>query len=171
MDVSNSSVALKQFVISPNDDVDDDNDNNDFGFDYYHLNHPFNPLLVCVCVCVRRARYVHPVFWMKWYHLSLYVLMVNPVFQSMWCCWTSIMRYHCVLALFISTFSQLSLNAYRFYMCFQWKYPHGIVLFPICIAILSEFSHILMVYVSFFGVHFGVNWEPKHKKYFFSPQN
>lgn len=44
MDVSNSS-ALKRFVISS----DDDNDDSDFGFDYYRLNHPFNPLLMCGC--------------------------------------------------------------------------------------------------------------------------
>lgn len=41
MDVSNSS-ALKRFIISPNDIND-----HAFGFDYYHLNHTFNPLLMC----------------------------------------------------------------------------------------------------------------------------
>lgn len=41
MDVSNSS-AIKRFIISPNGIND-----NAFGFDYYHLNHTFNPLLMC----------------------------------------------------------------------------------------------------------------------------
>lgn len=80
MNVSNSSVP-NRFVISSNndgDDVDYDDDNNsDFVFDYYRLNHPFNPLLMCGCVSPVRAVKACSV---KWYRCWLLIQCFNQ-----WC--------------------------------------------------------------------------------------
>lgn len=129
MDVSNSS-ALKRFVISSSDD----NDNSDFGFDYYRLKHPFNPLLMCgrVKASVSRSVMCHSALRMEWHPL----LIVNPAFQSM-----MLYEYLAIIAL-SATFSsclRVCLNAYRFSACPMKISARHCVLFPVRMAILSEF--------------------------------